>query len=57
MGVAGMAVGGDNGAKFRDRAFRAVLDILDCGDFNHTFLASSVGLLSLLYMSGNFPSP
>jgi len=57
MGVAGMAVGGTNGAKFRDRSFRAILDILDYGDFNHTYFPSTVGFLTLLMMSGNFPTP
>jgi len=57
MGVAGMAVGGANGGKFRDRSFRAVLDILDYGDFNHTYFPSTVGFLTLLIMSGNFPTP
>jgi len=57
MGVAGMGAGGANGAKFRDRAFRAILDILDYGDFNHTYFPSTVGFLSLLLMSGNFPTP
>jgi hypothetical protein len=57
MGVAGMAVGGDNGGKFRDRAFRAMLDILDYGDFNHTYFPSTVGFLTLLLMSGNLPTP
>lgn len=57
MGVAGMAVGGANGAKFRDRAVRAVLDVLDYGDFNHTYFPSTVGFLTLLLMTGNFPTP
>jgi hypothetical protein len=57
MGVAGMAVGGANGDKFRDTAFRAILDILDYGDFNHTYFPSTVGFLTLLLMSGNFPTP
>ena len=57
MGVAGMAVGGSTGNQFRDRAFRAVLDILDSGDFNHAYFPSTVGFLTLLLMSGNFPTP
>jgi endo-1,4-beta-D-glucanase Y len=57
MGVAGMAVGGDTGNTFRDRAFRAILDIEDYGDFNHTYFPSTVGFLTLLLMSGNFPTP
>jgi endo-1,4-beta-D-glucanase Y len=57
VGVAGMAVGGAAGGKIRDRAFRAILDILENGDFNHTYFPSTVGLLTLLAMSGNFPMP
>ena len=56
MGVAGMATGA-SGSKFRDRSFRAMLDILDYGDFNHTYFPSTVGFLTLLMMSGNFPTP
>jgi len=54
MGVGGMAMGN---AAMRDRAFRAMLDILESGDYNHTYFPSTVGLLSLLAMSGNFPTP
>jgi endo-1,4-beta-D-glucanase Y len=54
MGVGGMAVGN---AAMRDRAFRAMLDVLESGDFNHTYFPSTVGMLTLLMMSGNFPTP
>jgi len=54
MGVGGMAM---NNAAMRDRAFRAMLDVLESGDFNHTYFPSTVGLLTLLMMSGNFPTP
>jgi endo-1,4-beta-D-glucanase Y len=54
MGVAGMAA---NNATLRDRSFRTILDILDYGDFNHTYFPSTVGLITLLVMSGNFPTP
>jgi hypothetical protein len=54
MGVAGMAM---NNAAMRDRAFRAMLDILENGDFNHTYFPSTVGLITALIMSGNFPAP
>jgi endo-1,4-beta-D-glucanase Y len=54
MGVGGMAMGN---AAMRDRSFRAMLDILESGDYNHTYFPSTVGLLSLLAMSGNFPTP
>lgn len=54
MGVGGMAVGN---AAVRDRAFRAILDILESNDFNRTYFPSTVGLITLLIMSGNFPAP
>jgi len=54
MGVGGMAMGN---TAMRDRAFRALLDILENGDYNHTYFPSTVGLLSLLALSGNFPTP
>jgi hypothetical protein len=54
MGVAGMAT---NNTAMRDRAFRVILDILESGDFNHTYFPSTVGFLTLLAMSGNFPTP
>jgi endo-1,4-beta-D-glucanase Y len=54
MGVGAMAT---NNAAMRDRAFRTMLDVLESGDFNHTYFPSTVGLLTLLAMSGNFPTP
>ncbi len=54
MGVGAMATGN---TAMRDRAFRAMLDVLESGDFNHTYFPSTVGLLTLLMMSGNFPTP
>jgi endo-1,4-beta-D-glucanase Y len=54
MGVGGMATGN---TAMRDRAFRAMLDMLHDGDYNHTYFPSTVGLLSLLALSGNFPTP
>jgi len=54
IGVGAMAAGN---AAMRDRAFRAMLDMLENGDYNHTYFPSTVGLLSLLAMSGNFPTP
>jgi hypothetical protein len=54
MGVGGMAMGN---TAMKDRAFRAMLDLLESGDYNHTYFPSTVGLLSLLALSGNFPMP
>lgn len=54
MGAAGMAM---KNQAMLDRAFRTMLDILESGDFNHTYFPSTVGLLTLLMMSGNYPAP
>jgi endo-1,4-beta-D-glucanase Y len=54
IGAGAMAMGN---TAMRDRAFRTILDILESGDFNHTYFPSTVGLLTLLMMSGNFPTP
>ncbi|MBN1611347.1 MAG: hypothetical protein JW940_32235 [Polyangiaceae bacterium] len=51
LGVGAMAAGN---AAMRDRAMRTILDILENGDFNHTYFPSTVGFLSLLAMTGNF---
>jgi endo-1,4-beta-D-glucanase Y len=54
MGVGAQAM---NNAVMRDRAFRTLLDILESGDFNRTYFPSTLGMLTLLMMSGNFPTP
>ena len=54
IGVGALAMGN---TAMRDRAFRTILDILESGDFNRTYFPSTVGLLTLLAMSGNFPTP
>jgi len=54
MGAAGMAM---KNQAMLDRAFRTMLDILESGDFNHTYFPSTVGFLTLLMMSGNYPAP
>lgn len=54
IGAGAMAM---NNTVMKDRAFHAILDILESGDFNHTYFPSTVGLLTLLMMSGNFPTP
>ena len=54
LGVGAMAAGNTT---VRDRAFRTILDIMENGDFNHTYFPSTVGFLTLLAMSGNFPAP
>ena len=41
----------------RDRAFRTMLDVLESPDFNTIYFPSTVGFITLLIMSGNFPAP
>jgi len=52
MGVGAMAA---KNTVMRDRAFRTTLDILESGDFNHTYFPTTVGLLTVLAMAGDFP--
>ncbi len=54
IGVGAMASGD---ATVRDRAFRTMLDVLESPDFNTTYFPSTVGFITLLIMSGNFPAP
>ncbi len=54
IGVGAMASGN---ATVRDRSFRTIMDILDNGAFNSTYFPSTVGLITALIMSGNFPAP
>jgi endo-1,4-beta-D-glucanase Y len=52
VGVAAMAT---THTATRERAFRAVLDIMENPEFNRTYYPTTVGLITLLQMSGNFP--
>jgi hypothetical protein len=54
IGAGAMAMGNK---VMQDRAFRTMLDILESNDFNRTYFPSTVGLLTALMMSGNFPTP
>lgn len=55
VGVGAMAIAGrDN---MRDRAFRSVLDIMENPEFNRTYYPATLGLITLLTMTGNFPHP
>jgi hypothetical protein len=42
-------------AKILDNAFRSTLDILESPQFNRVYYSGSLGLISLLEMSGNLP--
>jgi endo-1,4-beta-D-glucanase Y len=55
VGVAAMAV--SSRSNMRDRAFRAVLDIIENPEFNRTYYPTTLGLITLLTMSGNLPHP
>lgn len=52
MGVGAMGAGNQ---AVTERLFRAVLDIIDNPEFNRTYYPTTVGLISLLEMSGNIP--
>jgi hypothetical protein len=54
VGVAAMAAG-DMAA--RDQAFRGTLDILERPEYYKTYYSTSLGLITLLMMSGNWPAP
>jgi hypothetical protein len=44
-------------ANMRDRAFRAALDILENPEYNRTYYPTTVGLMTLLVLSGNALNP
>lgn len=52
VGVGAMAT---SHTALRERAFRAVLDIMENPEFNRTYYPATVGMITLLQMSGNFP--
>ncbi|MEO6599033.1 MAG: glycosyl hydrolase family 8 [Polyangiaceae bacterium] len=54
MGVGGMAMKNN---VLRDRAFRTILDLQESPDFNQTYFPTTIGLLTLLAMAGDFPTP
>jgi hypothetical protein len=54
VGVAAMAAG-DSAA--RDQAFRATLDLIERPEFYKGSYSSSIGLITLLMLSGNWPAP
>jgi hypothetical protein len=55
IGPVGVGAMGIQDSTTYQRAFRAVLDILESVEFNRTYYPSTVGLISLLEMSGNVP--
>jgi endo-1,4-beta-D-glucanase Y len=55
MGVAAMASA--SGTAMRDRAFRTVLDIIERPEYYKTYYSTTLGILSLLMLSGNWPAP
>jgi hypothetical protein len=42
-------------AKVLDNAYRSTLDILESPQFNRVYYSTSLGIISLLEMSGNMP--
>jgi len=57
IGPVGVGAMSGNRVAMRDRAFRAVLDILENPEFNRTYYPTSLGLIVLLTMTGNLPHP
>ncbi len=55
IGVGAMAI--SSRQNMRDRAFRTVLDLIDNPEYNRSCYETSVGLITLLIMSGNMPAP
>ncbi len=55
VGVAAMA--SSTQVAMRDRAFRTVLDIIERPEYYKTYYSTTLGMLSLLMMSGNWPGP
>jgi endo-1,4-beta-D-glucanase Y len=54
IGVAAMA---STNTAMRDRAFRIVLDIIERPEYYKTYYSTTLGLLTLLMMTGNWPGP
>lgn len=57
IGTVGTAAQAANNAVVRDRAFRTTLDIIERPEYYKTYYSTSLGLLTLLMMSGNWPVP
>ena len=53
IGTGAMAF--DEKRALADRAFRVVLDLIECPEFNRRYYQATIGLITLLQMSGNFP--
>jgi endo-1,4-beta-D-glucanase Y len=54
VGVGAMGAGDDD---TRDRAFRTTLDLIERPEYYNTYYSTSLGLMTLLMMSGNWPVP
>jgi endo-1,4-beta-D-glucanase Y len=57
IGPVGVAAMASTNAAMRDRAFRTVLDIIERPEYYKTYYSTTLGLLTLLMMTGNWPSP
>jgi hypothetical protein len=57
IGTVGVGAMGAGDADTRDRAFRTVLDLIERPEFYHTYYSTSLGMITLLMMSGNWPAP
>jgi hypothetical protein len=55
IGSVGVSSMGAANTVMRDTAARAVLDIIESPEFNRTYYPTTLGMLTLLDMTGNFP--
>ncbi|MBN1611410.1 MAG: hypothetical protein JW940_32550 [Polyangiaceae bacterium] len=53
IGAGAMAF--DERRALSDRVFRVVLDLIECPEFNRDYYQATIGLITLLQMSGNLP--
>jgi hypothetical protein len=57
IGPIGVGAMGAGDTATMEKAFRATLDIMERPEFYNTYYPTTVGLMSLLVLTGNFPHP
>ncbi|HEX2733350.1 MAG TPA: glycosyl hydrolase family 8 [Polyangiaceae bacterium] len=56
LGTAGVGAMGNGDAAARDTLFRATLDVIERPEYYKTYYSTSLGMITLLMMSGNWPA-
>jgi endo-1,4-beta-D-glucanase Y len=56
LGTAGVGAMGAGDAEARDTLFRATLDVIERPEYYKTYYSTSLGMITLLMMSGNWPA-